>query len=154
MWNHGRGRTGSAWGACAHYFFWKHVNIAFPTFAMCSTLVPLHYLTPSATPDLKNNAQMHKGLHTCKTTSQWTYTLHLSLYLYRFHHWAHTWSVLGLNLEPGCKAPHPEAQPLRPCISMLLGGKHRGLIWGAMSTLRFSRTTATSKRSAWGVNLK
>ena len=39
-----------------------------------------------------------------------------------------TWRVLGRSLEPGCKAPQPDAHPLTPVMSMPLGGKQSGLI--------------------------
>ena len=55
-----------------------------------------------------------------------------------------TCNVLGLSLEPGCSAPQPAAQPCSDCMLMSLGGRQMGLMCGAMSTRRFSRTTATS----------
>lgn len=55
-----------------------------------------------------------------------------------------TWRVLGLRLDPGCRAPHPVAHPCMPFIPMSFGGKQIGLMWGAKSTGLLSLTTATS----------
>lgn len=64
------------------------------------------------------------------------------------------WSVCGRKREPGLSAPQPAACPTSPRKFSPLTGRQIGVTWGKLWAALSSLKTATSKRSACGVNLK